>query len=95
MENRLSGSIPKELARLTSIVGLNVGRNSLDGKLDSLLFVRLSSLRYLAIFDTLIGGTLPSQIGLVSRLTALLVSGNRFSGQIPSQLGQLADLAEL
>lgn len=77
------------------MVGLNLGRNNLDGVIDSSLFVRMSSLHYLAIFDTLISGVIPSEVGLLTDLTALFVSGNRFSGQIPSQLGQLVNLVEV
>lgn len=95
MQNRLSGTVPTELGRLTAMVGLNLADNNLDGVIDGMLFARMSSLRYLALFDTLISGAIPSQLGLLTRLTSLFVSGNRFSGQIPSQLGQLGNLFEM
>lgn len=95
MQNRLSGTIPTELSRLTAMVGLNLADNGLDGALDGLLFTRMTSLRYLALFDTLVSGAIPSQLGLLTRLTSLFASGNRFQGQIPSQLGQLGNLFEI
>lgn len=95
MQNRLSGTIPTEVSRLTAMVGLNLADNRLGGTLDGMLFTRMTSLRYLALFDTLVSGAIPSQLGLLTRLTSLFASGNRFSGQMPSQLGRLANLFEI
>ena len=42
-----------------------------------------------------LNGTLPSEIGLMTELESLVLSGNGFFGALPSELGQLTRLLGL
>ncbi|KAI8618057.1 hypothetical protein BC830DRAFT_32000 [Chytriomyces sp. MP71] len=48
-----------------------------------------------AISGASIGGTIPTELGLLQQLTWLELTGNKFSGGIPSELGNLAQLSNL
>ena len=48
----------------------------------------------LDLFDTDIGGTLPSEIGTLTKLRNLLLEDLDLTGTIPTELGNLSDLGK-
>jgi len=88
--NALSSSVPDELGQLTWLSRLDLSRSQLTGSLPASLGL-LTSLQYLSVADAGFQGSLPQLDGF-SNLTALLASGNSFSGLVPATYGSLSAL---
>nr|KYP67928.1 putative LRR receptor-like serine/threonine-protein kinase At4g08850 family [Cajanus cajan] len=101
--NYLNGSLPLSIANLTQVHELDVSRNDITGILDPRLFPDgsdspksgLIGIRNLLFQDTLLGGTIPNEIGNIRNLTLLALDGNNFYGPIPPSLGNCTHLSIL
>jgi hypothetical protein len=81
------------LARWTSLRHFDISNNMLTGSIATELFPAWSgSLTGLAANDNELGGTLPAQIGLLSKLEVLLMVNNDFFGPLPTAIGSLTSL---
>ena len=89
--NQLSGEIPRELARLSNLEVLGLGRNQLSGEIPPELG-RLSNLEVLSLSENLLSGEIPPELGNLANLKMLLISYNQLSGKIPPELGRLSNL---
>jgi len=94
MDNRLTGSLPPELGRLTDLEGLALGANQLTGPLPPELS-QLAALTELSLHSNRLSGTLPSALGQMRQLKYLLLNNNQFTGPLPSELSQLTALEAL
>ena len=93
--NDLAGTLPTELALLTSMQQLFVtASNLLHGKLPSEIGL-LSNLMLLQFSNTAISGEIPSEIGLLTGLTSLQLTANTFTGMLPVSIGTMTNLIEL
>ena len=94
--NRLTGSIPPELGRLTELQSLSLGGFSyaLTGTIPPELG-NLANLRSLSLFQTGLKGGIPSQLGDLANLEWLSVGYNELAGSIPPELGNLGNLRSL
>jgi Leucine-rich repeat (LRR) protein len=94
--NGLNGSIPSSLGNLTKLQVLNLGGNYLSGTIPSTLgnLTQLTSLSLYGggYYDVRFTGGIPPELGLLTNLFALDLSGNQLSGSIPSSLGNLTKL---
>ena len=90
----LSGSIPPELGRLTSLTELYLYDNQLSGSIPPELG-RLTSLTWLYLSDSGLSGSIPPELGRLTSLTWLDLNGNDLSGSIPPELGRLTSLTGL
>jgi Leucine-rich repeat (LRR) protein len=89
----LTGTIPSSLARWTSLRHFDMSNNMLTGSIATEVFPAWSgSLTGLAVNDNELGGTLPAQIGLLSKLEVLLMVNNDFFGPLPTAIGSLTGL---
>ncbi|WMV23567.1 hypothetical protein MTR67_016952 [Solanum verrucosum] len=86
--NELSGSIPECLGNLGILLYLSLGSNKFSPKFPSSLW-KMSGLLYLNMSHNSIEGEVPPTIG------ELYLSGNHFSCQVPSRLGELQRLKSL
>ncbi|CAK9163738.1 unnamed protein product [Ilex paraguariensis] len=101
--NSLNGTVPISLGNLTKVVEIDVSRNGLTGKLWSGLFpdgtspakTGLISLQRLLAQTTMLGGRIPSEVGNMKNLEALILDNNYFFGPIPPSLGNLSKLDTL
>ncbi|KAL2329347.1 hypothetical protein Fmac_022774 [Flemingia macrophylla] len=101
--NYLNGTLPLSIANLTQVHELDVSRNNITGILDPRLFPDgydspksgLIGIRNLLFQDTLLGGTIPNEIGNIRNLTLLALDGNYFYGPIPPSLGNCTHLSIL
>jgi Leucine-rich repeat (LRR) protein len=66
-----------------------------SSRLDEYDFSSLPNLQDLDVSTTSLNGTLPSEIGLMTKLTSLELSGNLLVGSLPSEIGKLTDLSAL
>ncbi|MDE3256618.1 MAG: leucine-rich repeat domain-containing protein [Gemmatimonadota bacterium] len=92
--NRLSGSLPVELAQLSNLGVLKLSWNRLSGPIPPALG-DLGRLEQLSLQGNQLSGSIPSQLGRLSDLQVLVLSYNRLSGLIPSELGDLERLEQL
>ncbi|RWV96410.1 hypothetical protein GW17_00040882 [Ensete ventricosum] len=88
----LDGSIPKELAELSSLTQyLNLSHNLLTGPLPS-EFGSLKNLEVLDISDTRLSGEIPSTLGECQVLQYLYLQRNHLQGTIPDSLSSLSGI---
>ena len=94
-DNRLSGSIPSELPRLTRLEVLQLthrlSHSELSGPIPPELG-QLTSLRYLVLDNNQLSGPIPPELGQLTNLRSLQLNSNRLSGPIPPELGRLVNL---
>jgi hypothetical protein len=80
----------------TVIDYLSLQNLNLSGSLIAADLARLSGLTYLRVEkNQRLGGSLPTTIGNLTRLTALYLQENNFTGVLPVQLGRLSALKDI
>jgi len=94
--NNLSGTLPKEVAALSSLGELHVYNNSIGGTLPSELG-SLTNLNFLDLEVNGLQGTLfmPELLKTAGTLKYFRGSDNKFVGSIPTWIGNLTGLREL
>ncbi|KAJ4952014.1 hypothetical protein NE237_028846 [Protea cynaroides] len=93
--NSLNGSIPQSMRNLTELRNLILGENWFTGGIPDFLS-DFDELLELQIGGNLLGGNIPPSIGELHSLdTALNLSDNGLTGQIPSEMGKLIMLQRL
>lgn len=90
--NKLTGSLPTTLGRLTDLEILSAASNQLSGSMPTQLG-RLTNLFFLSLDSNNLTGTLPSELGDLVVLDFLSVQSNGLVGQIPEELSQLNELS--
>ena len=79
----------------SSISHVNLPGAGLKGTLHTFSFSFLQSLISLNLSNNLLYGTIPSQLGNLSKLIYLDLSTNNLSGSIPTSIGNLGNLSVL
>ena len=92
--NKLSGTIPAELASLSRLRDLWLQNNRLTGPLPPELG-NLFNLRKLGLSDNVLTGPLPPEWGKLANLHYLSLHSNALTGTLPLAWGELANLARL
>ncbi|KAK8491240.1 hypothetical protein V6N12_030638 [Hibiscus sabdariffa] len=92
--NHLIGEIPKEIAKLTSLLELYLRGNQLSGSIP-LELGHVSRLLRLDLSANQLRKSIPETIGNLPMLFDLNLSFNRFSQRIPIELGKLSNLVFL
>lgn len=92
--NRLTGTLPPDLANLNSLSTLNLSHNQLSGGLPRELG-NLTQLSLLNLGDNRFSGRIPVELGNLTNAILLNLATNYFSGPIPVELGNLALLKVL
>lgn len=91
----ISGPIPVDFFKLTSLTYLDLSGNSITGTISSSVG-EIWPLRYLNLArNPMISGTLPSSIGQLSLLSHLYLSHNQMTGSLPATLDGLTSLEYL
>ena len=93
-ENQLTGEIPPDLGKNSSLRSLHLDSNQLTGEIPPELG-NLSSLEYLVLANNNLSGEIPPELGNLSSLKGLDISSNNFTGEIPSELGRLSHAESL
>ncbi|KAL6131848.1 hypothetical protein ACLB2K_070221 [Fragaria x ananassa] len=93
-ENRLSGSLPLEVGKLTNLGHFDVSYNKLSGNLPSSLG-SCQSLEVLLLQGNFFDGPLPSAMASLRGIQELDLSHNNLSGLIPEFLAGLGGLKQL
>ena len=93
-ENQLTGPVPPELGKLTSLEWLWLHNNELTGSVPPELG-KLSRLEGLSLSRNELTGSVPPELGKLSSLRELYLYGNQLTGSVPPELGKLSSLREL
>lgn len=90
----LSGSLPENLARLSSLASWNVRNTALSGTLPVL--GGLTQLKSMFMYaGPKLSGSIPNSLGRLTSIVNILLSGNRLSGSLPASMAQLGSLGVL
>ena len=94
--NRLRGTLPAELGKLTELRHLTLARNysGLTGAIPAELG-NLPNLRGLFLYSNALEGAIPAELGSLPNLVTLSLFTNDLEGAIPPELGNLANLRGL
>ncbi|KAM3322657.1 hypothetical protein P3S67_003808 [Capsicum chacoense] len=92
--NNLSGTIPPEIGKLTSLIYLDLSINQISGTIPPEIGL-LTRRQTLHIFDNHLNGSIPEEIGYLRSLTEISLSTNSLNGSIPASLGNLNNLSHL
>ncbi|PIA43744.1 hypothetical protein AQUCO_01800059v1, partial [Aquilegia coerulea] len=93
--NNLSGSIPNTLGNCHNLAILTLATNNLIGTIP-IQVISLSSLTTgLHLYQNSLTGSLPSEVGNLTKLLSLSIFDNKLSGHIPESLGKCLNLNEL
>ncbi|XP_024019466.1 probable leucine-rich repeat receptor-like serine/threonine-protein kinase At3g14840 isoform X2 [Morus notabilis] len=92
--NRLTGSIPKELANITTLKSLVLEINRLSGNLPPELG-NLSNIERFLVTSNNFTGELPETLGKLTTLKDFRIGDNSFSGKIPSFIQKWTKLQKL
>ena len=90
----LTGPIPADLGRLSSLSSLRLHVSGLSGQIPTELG-ELTDLTELWLQDSGLEGPIPSELGGLTDLIFLFMSDNELTGSIPSELGDITNLSHL
>ncbi|VAH00216.1 unnamed protein product [Triticum turgidum subsp. durum] len=94
--NKLSGAIPPALGNCSMLRVLSIGHNNLSGTIPDELFKSTSLLERLSFRNAGLRGRLDgAHVAKLTRLAALDLGENNFTGKVPESIGQLRRLEEL
>ncbi|BFG42565.1 hypothetical protein CerSpe_288390 [Prunus speciosa] len=85
----LKGSFPKGVANCTSLTGLDLSSNQLNGPLPTDIDKIITFITSLDLSSNSFTGQIPMKLSNCSYLNVLKLDNNKFSGIIPPELGQL------
>ncbi|MYA33508.1 MAG: hypothetical protein F4Y33_07560, partial [Gemmatimonadales bacterium] len=86
--NGLSGRIPSEFAKLSSLAFVTLNGNELSGPIPPEL-AKMSALRHLGLAQNGLTGSIPSELGDLPQLGFLGLDQNALTGEIPPELANL------
>ena len=93
--NEISGSLPAEIGNIQNIEVINMAWNRLDGGLPTTMGALnangYASLNELSFEYNQMGGTLPSELGLLTKVRMFNFGHNSISGTIPAELTNLTE----
>ena len=95
VNNRLTGLIPHEYGRMTSLKTLRVSQNRLRGQLYPRFIALEAPLEVLDVSGNQLTGTLSELVELKTNLRSLLISDNFIVGSLPVTLFKLVELEVL
>ncbi|KAH9685304.1 protein kinase domain-containing protein [Citrus sinensis] len=99
--NWFYGSIPSSIFNMSSLLSIYFNNNTLFGELPPNFCNQMSNLEYckqlreLSLSSNYFSGTIPKEIGNLTKLTRLNLRQNKLQGEIPEELGNLAELEML
>ncbi len=95
LSHNLIRGIPNEIGNISTLGMLNLFKCRIHGPIPSAIW-KLENLEKLNLNENLfMGQTFPSEIGRLTNLKELLISGSQLEGTIPPELGNLSNLKNL
>jgi Leucine-rich repeat (LRR) protein len=93
--NALTGTFDGVLSLGSQLALLVIAGNAIGGTLKPDLIGNLTNLQAFYITSNSVEGSIPAEFGLLSKLTFLALSYNKFTGMLPAEIGNLMDLGTL
>ena len=93
-ENKVSGSIPSELAAFSGLISLNLYQNEIHENIPKEIG-SLSNLQEIELGHNGLVGNLPTEIGQLVELSILNIPWNQLQGSIPTEVAELIALTRL
>ncbi|KAK4787362.1 hypothetical protein SAY86_011195 [Trapa natans] len=91
--DNLTGNIPLEMAKLTSLRYLNISNNGLlNGSFPGEILTGMTELECFDVYNNNFTGLLPAELGGLRKLRKLSLGGNYFSGEIPDAFTEIESL---
>ncbi|KAL7748404.1 hypothetical protein RI367_006096 [Sorochytrium milnesiophthora] len=84
----ITGSIPSDIQKLTSLLTLEAANNKLSGSIPAELY-QLTQINSIDFVGNQLTGTLSPAIGNLKNLTSFMIDGNNITGTLPAALGNL------
>ncbi|XP_009607907.3 putative receptor-like protein kinase At3g47110 isoform X1 [Nicotiana tomentosiformis] len=92
--NRISGTIPREISNLVNLDVLNIKGTLIKGSIPDSIGM-LSNLKNLRMDSNQLTGNIPSSLGNITGLLRIYLQNNSLEGIIPSSLGNCTSLQTL
>ncbi len=92
-ENRIEGSLPRQLLELGSLTWLTLSTNQLTGTISTAIR-SLTKLRALSFGKNKLTGSLPEEMFGLLQLESLILNENAFNGTLSQRLSSLKSLRE-
>ena len=89
LDNKFTGTIQGEFAKLTKMQHFNVGRNQLTGEIPA--WLGDFPLRQLFLNDNQFTGEIPDEFSRLTELEWLWLGGNDLAGCLPAGLSEVAE----
>lgn len=89
-----SGSLPREIGKLTKLEYLNLARCGFTGELPEELG-NLTSAIWIDLTESRYTGSIPASLGKLKNLTSLMLADNQLTGNIPEELCEAESLETL
>jgi Leucine-rich repeat (LRR) protein len=93
-QNKLDGTIPKEVWDITQLREINLSNNKLSGTIPKEIG-NLINLKKLNLSGNNLSGNIPIEIDKLVKLTNLSLFKNKLSGNIPAEIGNMIKLRSL
>ncbi|XP_050257105.1 probable LRR receptor-like serine/threonine-protein kinase At3g47570 [Quercus robur] len=92
-QNNISGNIPYSLGNLTILTRLNLNKNNLQGSIP-LSLAKCQNMNYFLLSENNLSGTISPEIivGLSFSTIRLVLSTNKFTGVLPTEVGNFKNL---
>ena len=94
LSDNLTGTLPAELANITSIQRIELAANNLYGPLPR-EWSKMSQIRVLNLYSNRINGTLPPEWSAMQKLEQLDLESNRIAGSLPPDWGKMSRIQAL
>jgi hypothetical protein len=92
--NKITGTVPDAVSRLTNLQIFDVDKNLIEGTINTAL-CSLTGLRQLWLDELQLTGTIPECLGNLTALSILYLHGNGLTGTVPSSLTRLTALQRI
>lgn len=93
-DERLTGSLPRRLFSIVSLVELELQFNNITGSIPEEICT-LVNLEVLNLWKNNLSGPIPSSLGTMLKLRTIGLGSNQLTGSIPESIGELRSLENL